>query len=86
MQLRRVRHHLGNSLFRPKNGPAEWATEHFRETRMATGIERSRRPKSPSSRPQRRGRLRHLASAFKPMFADAQMLDGGCLARPARRG
>ena len=30
----------------------------FRETRMATGIERSRRPNSPSWRPQRRGRLR----------------------------
>jgi hypothetical protein len=56
-ELRRVRHHGGNSLFRPKRA-SRMGYRAFRETRMATGIERSRRPNSPFSRPHRRGRLR----------------------------
>jgi hypothetical protein len=38
---------------------ADWATGRFRGTRMATGIERPRRPNSPFSQAPRRGRL-HL--------------------------
>jgi hypothetical protein len=57
------RHHRSNSPFRPK-----WASQMgyraFRGTRMATGIERSRRPNGPFSRPRRRGRLHLYASDF----------------------
>jgi hypothetical protein len=56
-EVRRVRHLRSNGSFRPRR-TSQMGYRAFRGTRMATGIQRSRRPNSPFSRPGRVGRLR----------------------------
>ena len=69
-----------NSPFRPKMGQSNGPPRAFRETRMATGIERSRRPNSPFSRDIAAAAYATWPALSSRCSPTPQMLDGRCLA------